>query len=138
MNPKITYSILFIIAAVLILNFFFLYSGPQCSSIQSVNSSISVREGNRRIVGLNADTDSLKFGTVSPQTVARRSVYVTNNKDAKVTVFMEGNFASWVNITPNVFKIKANTNQEVAFAVRVPDYPENGDYAGNVIFCFKS
>lgn len=137
MNPKMTYSILFIIVVILILNFFFLYTGPQCSSIQSVNTSISVREGERRIIGLNADTDSLKFGTVSPQTVARRSVYITNDRDATVTVFMEGDFALWVNITPQEFTLKSGQNQEVQFAVRVPDYPENGDYTGQVIFCFK-
>lgn len=132
-----TYGILFIIVAVLILNFFLFYRGPQCASIQSVNSSISIREGERRIIGLNADTDSLKFGTMSPQTVARRSVYVTNDRDAKVAVFMEGDFASWVNITPQEFMLKTDQIQEVQFAVRVPDYPENGDYTGQVIFCFK-
>ncbi|MDP3733809.1 MAG: hypothetical protein Q8R37_01140 [Nanoarchaeota archaeon] len=132
-----TYSIMFVIVIILILNFFLLYTGPRCSSIQSVNSSISVREGERRIIGLNADTDSLKFGTVSPQTVARRSVYITNDRDASVTVFMEGDFAPWVNITPQEFRLKSGQNQEVQFAVRVPDYPENGDYTGNVIFCFK-
>lgn len=128
--------VLFILLAIS-LNFFLFYDGPQCNFVDSFNSSITVIEGPRRVIGLNADTDSLKFGTVSPQTVVRRSVYVSDKEAAKVRVFMEGEFDSWVNITPQEFDLKADERQEVLFAVRVPDYPEEGDYAGKVYFCFK-
>ena len=136
MSTKIVYGIFLFIALLLIFNLF--YQGPQCTFIQSIDSSIGVLEGPRRIIGLNGDRNSLKFGIGSPQAVARRSVYITNSEDAKVTVFMEGDFASWVEITPHEFDLKANENKEVKFAVHIPDYPENGDYTGKAIFCFKT
>ena len=131
---KILFTFVFL---VVIVNVFFIYDGPNCTSTQSIDTSISVLEGPRRIVGLNADTDSLKFGTTSPQTVARRSVYVSNEKNARVTVTTEGDFSTWMNITPQEFDLIANEDKEVKFTVRVPDYTENGNYSGKVSFCFK-
>ena len=137
MKNKFIYGLILFIVLLLFFNFYTFYSGPQCTFVKSIDSSVRVMEGPRRIIGLNADTDSLKFGVASPQAVIRRSVYVTNEDDAKVTIFMEGDFASWVNITPQEFDLKAGEDQEVKFAVRIPDYPQDGNYSGKAIFCFK-
>ena len=137
MNNSIKFAIVIFFFLILIFNFSLLRDSSNCSFVQSVNASIAVQEGYRRIIGLNADTDSLRFGIASPQAVVRRTLYVNNANDAKVNVFMEGDFSDWVTIKPSEFDLKANKVQEVNFAVKVPDYPNDSDYTGKAVFCFK-
>ncbi len=109
----------------------------QCSTVDMVNASITVRAGSLRYVGLNADTDSLKFGKVSPGSIARRSIQVQYERDALVTVLVNGTFASWFSINPTEFYLPGTQRREVTFDVAVPDTATDGNYTAGVYFCFK-
>ncbi len=108
---------------------------PSCTKTDLVNTSIQVDAKERRIIGLNADTDSLKFGTVSPGAIVRRAMKVGYDREAEVKVTPEGDFASWFQISPAEFSLN-NKTKEVVFEVFVPENAAIGDYSGQISFCF--
>ncbi len=117
---------------------YFEWKQLQCSTIDAVNASISVQTGSLRYVGLNADTDSLKFGKVSPGSVARRSIKVQYTQDALVKVLVNGTFASWFSVNPAEFYLPATQMREVTFDVTTPLTAIDGNYTAKVYFCFKN
>lgn len=116
---------------------YFQWKQLQCSTIDTVNASISVQTGSLLYVGLNADTDSLKFGKVSPGSMARRSIRAQYTQDALVKVLVDGNFASWFGITPVEFYLPATQRKEITFDVNVPENAVAGNYTATVYFCFR-
>ena len=111
---------------------------PACSRTEYLPSTITVLEGARKLIGVNADTDSLKFGKVSPGAEITRSVKINAAKDSEITVVMLGNFTSWVSITPAQFHLPSRNTQKINFDVIVPPNAPSGNYSGVVEFCFKN
>ena len=68
------------------------YNWPdKCDVIQTINASITVKDiGSRAFIGLNTDRDALKFGSVSPFTLATRKVTVQHTENSRVFVKMVG------------------------------------------------
>ncbi len=128
------------VALVVILSTLFIFYSlwPRCSTFKSLETSLTVESAKRSIIGLNADTDSLAFGKVSPSAGVRRSVVVNYTEDATVHIFMDSPFASWVSITPHDFNLSAGQSQEVNFNVNVPAYTPDASYTGTVVFCFRT
>ena len=109
-----------------------------CTSKEFVASSVTVKKISGKIYyGMNADTDSLKFGAVSPGTEVERSIFVEHTKDAQVSVSMLGDLASWVIVNPHQFRLPTPTKQRVIFTLLVPPWAKDGNYTGKVEFCFK-
>ncbi len=115
----------------------FFYSPEPCSNFKSIDASITIESASRSVVGLNADTKSLAFGTSSPSSIVRRSMVVNYSHDATVQVLMGGPLASWVDITPREFNLLAGGSKEVDFIVNVPLNAAPGSYNGTAIFCFR-
>ena len=111
---------------------------PECSQVRYIESSLEVRStGGKSFIGLNTDQDALKFGGISAGGSVIRSVEVINTKKSQAAVFMEGELAGWVEITPNKLELEENEPQSVFFKVSVPEYAFDGNYTGRVKFCFK-
>lgn len=107
-----------------------------CATVDEVASSITVEMRDLPIVGLNADTDSLNFGVVSPTASAKRSINAQYSKKADVSVKAEGDFSEWVSIEPAEFSLDGNT-EKVTFDVKVPANAAEGVYTGRMVFCFR-
>lgn len=107
-----------------------------CATIDYVNTSIEIEEGERKHIGFNADTDALKFGKVSAGSIVKRSIDVMYNKPSTVLVSLDSDFSPWVKINPSSFNIVANESKRVFFEVTVPQTAEVGTYSGQVKFCY--
>lgn len=127
-----------LIIIILILLFFNYFNLPQtCSETNFINSSITVQGGERRFVGMNTDTDSLRFGKVSSEAVVKRIVKVEYDSVADVSINMFGDFSSWMTIKPRHFQILPNEQKEVSFEVTVPPNTPDSELIGVAEFCFK-
>ncbi|MBS3165639.1 hypothetical protein J4444_00815 [Candidatus Woesearchaeota archaeon] len=113
------------------------YSSEHCSNQKSIDASITIRSSLRPVIGLNADTINLTFGTTSPYSTVKRSVMIHHSNNVAVQVWMTGSLASWVEITPNNFNLSSIENKEVDFIVNVPANASDGIYNGKAIFCFR-
>ncbi len=109
----------------------------QCSTIDTVDSSITVKKTELPIVGLNTDTGSLKFGVVSPAASVKRNIKVAYTKAAAVNILMEGDLQPWVAINPAQFAIEPNRTITVEFIAGIPADAAEGNYTGKVIVCYK-
>lgn len=111
---------------------------PTCHYPEIIGASIKVKNiEDKNVIGLNADTDSLQFGVVSPGVTARRSIKVHHSVPANARVSMEGPLGAWTSISPSAFSLADNQSLEVFFTVFVPLSATEGDYIGNATFCFQ-
>ncbi|HIG92872.1 MAG: hypothetical protein QT02_C0002G0071 [archaeon GW2011_AR9] len=138
-KPKLFLAIvLVIIMLVVIVISWAAYLQSSCSAMQSIPASIQVKDaGKRPLLGFNTNTDHLNFGAVSPNIMSSRKVEVQHDQDAHVTVSMDGDFETWVRINPAEFDLKAQETKEVYLEANVPRSAPDGNYSGQVIFCFK-
>ena len=126
-----------VVAVVLFANLFVL-SRNSCTTVKKIEATLTVKIIPEHVMlGLNADTDNLHFGVVSPGIAAMRKVKIQHSEKALVSARMEGELASWTSISPAEFKVLAGETHEVAFEVDVPRYALPGNYSGTVIFCIK-
>lgn len=109
-----------------------------CSTLQEVNMSLAVRLiSGRALLGMNADTDHLNFGAVSPGISVRRSVRLEHSRDALVEVDVESEVAEWISITPSSFVLAGGEEKEVSFDAAVPLGATPGIYTGKAVFCIN-
>ncbi len=130
-----------LMAVALAANAYLYFKPPACDEASAVNTSLSVVPAapqQRTLIGLNADTDSLAFGQVSPGAQIERSILVRHAQDAEVLVSVQAPFAEWAQITPEGFFLPAAAEQKVLFRVTVPEDAAAADYEGIVRFCFKN
>lgn len=133
----LTATVVVLVVAVLSANLFFL-PRSSCTALQKIDATMTVKIiSARAMLGLNADTDALKFGVVSPGITAMRKVKVQHPDDALVRVAMEGELARWTSISPAEFNLSAGETTEVALEVSVPNYALPGNYSGTAVFCIK-
>lgn len=142
MNKKITTGILLtgimLFLVVLVLVNLYLFSLASCTSVERIGGSLTVKiVPGRTMLGLNADTDSLAWGVVSPGITAQRKVTVRRSRDAQVKVWMEGELSSWASVSPSNFTLFAGESKEVSFDVTVPAYALPGNYTATAVFCIK-
>ena len=126
-----------IVAVVLLLNLFFL-STSSCTTLQKIDATLIVKIiPERNMLGLNADTDALKFGVISPGIAAMRKLNVQHSNAASVKVKMDGELGPWTSISPSEFNLSAGETKEVALEVSVPLYALQGNYTGTAVVCIK-
>ena len=142
MNSKNIFNLILVIVLIVIIIAMLglmWYNWPdECDVLQTINASITVKDiGSRALIGLNADRDALKFGSVSPFTLATRKVIIQHPENARVFVVMAGQLQSWTTVTPSNFTVQKDEIKEVQFDVNVPEEALDGNYTGVVVFCFK-
>lgn len=111
----------------------------RCTKVESVEASVQIKNiDSRTYLGLNTDTDSLKFGSVSSGTTVKRSINVQSSDEALVKVTMAGSLTAWTKISPAEFTLSAKENRMVFFDLNVPELIPEGNYTGQVNFCFMA
>lgn len=132
--------LILIIIAMAILTFRNWPEQEPCSELDLINTSITVESGGHIMVGLNTDTDSLRFGKVSPEAAVRRQIQVEYDSAGEVSVEMlssSPNFPRWTAINPGRFDVFPGEKKEVAFEVQVPSGTADSELTGMVRICFK-
>lgn len=130
--------VVMVVIIIVLLIMAFIVSNQPCSSVRIIDASLKVRTvPNRLMLGLNADTDALKFGAISPGMAATRKVTVQHPEPAAVAVLMKGELAPWTTISPSQFEVQRGEVQEVLFDVQVPPWTAVGNYTGKAVFCIK-
>ncbi len=138
LQRKTAVLIAVVIAAAVLMSNLVIFSLYSCTTLEKIEASLTVKIiPGLALLGLNADTDSLMFGAVSPGISAMRKIEIQHSKDAKVKVLMEGELASWTTISPAEFNISPGEIKEVAFEVNVPGYALPGNYSGAAVLCIR-
>ncbi|MBI1968700.1 hypothetical protein HYS49_02215 [Candidatus Woesearchaeota archaeon] len=128
----------FLVLVILLFGAYTFLSWPRCSELREIPASVEVRTApGRAFLGFNTDTDSLKFGGVSPNAEVVRSMNVQYPFDAEVRLVADGTLASWLSINPAMFTLAAQEPQQVTFRLLVPPNVYDGNYTGMVRICFR-
>lgn len=112
-----------------------------CDEVIPINASVTVvRGGERRLVGLNADTDMLRFGSLAPGTEVQRSFFAQISpisQPARALVTVTGNIQPWLRVEPTEAKLLPGTEKQKEFFtfLQVPRDAAEGDYSGKVLVC---
>ena len=88
--------------------------------------------------GLNADSDSLNFGSLMPETEGLRDLIVENKADypLKVEVSTPGQISKWIKISDNNFVLDSGQSKNLTFVAFAPKIGY-GQYNGSVKVIFK-
>lgn len=129
-------ALIFLLFFLIFLGINYWHSHFSCDSVEYLDSSVNVTVSSLPMLGFTTETDSLKFGKISPQGGVRREVFVTHSTPAKLRIEMESEFASWIDIDPAETDLIAGESKSVAFVLNVPAAALPGDYSGRVKFCF--
>lgn len=113
-------------------------TASDCDTVKVITTSVNVKasEGHK-YVGFDLNKQNLTFGTLSPGAMSRRTASSEYTKDAITYVWAEGDFSSWIIISPKQFETIPDAQQEVVFTVVVPLTAPEGEYDGKIVFCYR-
>ncbi len=133
------YFMLTIALAAIILTIIFTSKVEEgCDTVKTLFTSINIKSADGyQHVGFDLNKHNLTFGTLSPGGVSERTVSTGYTKNATLHVWAEGDFSSWVTITPKKLEIGPGQNKDVKFAAHVPLLVKEGEYTGTVFFCYQ-
>ena len=86
----------------------------------------------KKIIGLNVDTDSLKLGTVMKGNFVKRKVTIVNPFLFIINVFIRfsEDIEEFVNISSNDFVLGGNENKTLVVMLNPSNNTPNGNYSG--------
>ena len=131
------HGILLFLLVLALLSSFIWSRQSKCDSWSTVNASLELIEGNRKLLGFNTDRDSLHFGKVSAGATVKKTLFVNYTVPAEVSVTAHGQLSPWLLIEPQQFKIIPLKTEEVTVQVIVPEVVIAGNYSGSIEFCFR-
>lgn len=109
-----------------------------CDVVKTILTSVKVKSSDgRKHIGFDLNKQNLTFGTVSPGAMSKRTASSEYTKNATAYVWAEGDFPSWIIISPRQFETTPHVPQEVVFTVLVPLTAQEGEYGGKIIFCYQ-
>src|SRR3989344_8339605 len=93
------------LAAIIVTLIFTTKTDYNCDTVKTILTSVKVKpsEG-RKYVGFDLNKQNLTFGTLSPGAMAKRTVSSEYTKNATAYVWAEGDFPTWIIISPKKFK----------------------------------
>lgn len=101
---------------------------------QQVPIVVAVTHDN--VLGFNAATDKLYFGTIAPGGHAERWTHLDTSVDAVAVIRMEGDVADWMSVTRNNVRVAANQREDIIIRVTAPDDTPVGNYTGAAVITF--
>ena len=113
----------------------FFYSYSVIQNVEKINTEIIIQRG---AFGLNADTNALKFGSLSPGNAATRSIRVYSNQSSWVAIQSKGEAAQWLWVSNESFMINKDKEEEIQFKMQPPPEAPEGNYSGEVVIIFKA
>jgi len=133
------YLVLSVVLLAIVLSIIFSAETEEpCEVVKTIHTSAIVdRSSGGRHIGFDLNKQNLTFGTLSPGATSGRAASVGYSKNATVYVWAEGNFSSWILISPNKFEIEPTRNQEVKFTLHVPHLAKAGEFNGEIVFCYQ-
>jgi len=102
-------------------------------SVHYVNTSVQIVSSG---IGMNGDTDSLKFGKVTSGSGGERALHLNSTQKAVVNVTITGDMARFLSVDKNEFIIESNTNDKILFRLEIPENAEIGNYTGVIQVVF--
>ena len=126
------------LAAIIVTLIFTTKPDPGCDTVKTILTSVKVKpsEG-RNYVGFDLNKQNLTFGTLSPGAMAERTASSEYSKNATAYVWAEGDFPSWIIISPKKFETTPDAPQEVIFTALIPLTAREGEYGGRIVFCYQ-
>ena len=122
----------FVLIAVVLTAFlaYLLFSLNNDETVHTQEMPVSVNVVEKNVVGVNIDTDSLKFGSLSRGNSAIRDITIINpfKKQVNVLISFEGGIADWISIPQNSFVLNAGERNKFPVTVAVPEDAEPGNY----------
>jgi len=140
MGKKISpYFVLTVVLAAIILTLILTEKTEEaCDTVETLVTSVKVKSsGGYKHIGFDLNKQNLTFGTLSPGVSSERAVSVEYTKNATVYIWTEGNFSSWVSISPKTFEIEPGQQKEIRFTSLVPIIAREGEYNGKMVFCYQ-
>jgi hypothetical protein len=107
------------------------YYGYYLQEYQELSVDFSVHPG---VVGLNADTDALHFGSFAPGSSSRRSVVVEPAHNGRLVITFTGNASPYLSVDPNDFSLSKGSQARLTFVAAAPDGTPVGNYTGKAKF----
>jgi len=103
---------------------------------QKMPISVSVAD----YLGINVDSDSLKFGTIPPGSNGKRKITIINpfNLTVKAETEVQGEIKDWISYYPTTFYLNQNKGKEIEITINIPQNQEFGNYSGTFAVVFKS
>ena len=136
LSPYLVLSIA--LAAIIIALLFTAKIKEGCDTTETLLTSVKVKSSEgRKYVGFDINRQNLTFGILTPGAMSKKTVSVEYTKNATTYVWAEGNFSSWVIISPKKFEIEPQQKREVAFTLLVPAAAKEGEYTGKILFCYQ-
>lgn len=90
----------------------------------------------RGVGGLDADTDALHFGTLTPGGGGWRSMTVTPARDARLVISFSGQAAPFMAVQPDNVLVAEGVPLRLNFTVSMPENVTVGNYTGEARFFF--
>jgi len=94
-----------------------------------IDASVIVTSGS---VGLNGDTDSLKFGKISQGGGGTRFVTVNTTQNVSIEIYFSGDIAKFLSVEKNGYSIEKGIFEKVPINIDIPSNTPIGEYSGKV------
>jgi hypothetical protein len=94
---------------------------------------IEVAVINDSLIGFNAGTDKLYFGSIAPAGGGERKTHIVNAVDAKVSIAVEGPLAEWITVSENNFYLPAGVKKDIMFRMTAPSDAIIGNYTSDAV-----
>ena len=132
MEKKIVMSLAIIAVITAIIFFSFALYFNALYQIDYVPITVPIGE----VVGINADSGGLFFGTTPPGSISERSLEVETNKIARISFVVEG--VDFVEPSKNDFVLDAGEKRSIRFLASPPWGTEKGLYEGRLKIITKN
>lgn len=97
---------------------------------------IDVTVTNTSLLGFNADTDMLHFGTVNPGGGGTRKTTAVSAEQAMLIIKTKGVAGTWVRVSANNVLLSPNERKDIFFDMTVPNGTASGQYNGTAIITY--
>ena len=147
-NRKIFLAVSFFV--ILLLSFLLYLVNPRFFSVTgySINTKeiVHVQEipvifevTDKKVIGINVDTDALKLGTVMKGNFVERKVTIVNpfSFNVNVLISFSNDIDNFVNISSNNFVLEVNENKTLVITLDTSENTPGGDYSGTMKVVMK-
>jgi len=100
-------------------------------NVKEVPIEVSVTDS--ALLGFNAGTDKLYFGTLASEGYGDRKTLVVSAYDSTVVFKMRGTAGDWVTVSDNYVHLLPNGHRDVIFRLTIPAGTPPGNYTGTAI-----
>lgn len=99
-------------------------------SIERVEMVVNVT--GESLIGFNAATDKLYFGSTVPGGGGQRFAVLSSEVPARVVLQIEGPIAAWISLSRDEIWLEPGNRERVTFTLTVPESAKEGEYKGNL------